>query len=172
MKEFILKNKFRAVAYLKRESYAHPLSSKIMLGVFLGYLVGNFIQLVWGYSKKTILDHLPKNIFYGFSDAAQPHMYKTMGLLTIILILFIFRDDILRWISGLIPRKSHIDILQKIDLVDKELILMIDEVDRIKDESAKLVFDEVLNIKESFKKRNKNTTNQIKWHCSKSKLIN
>jgi hypothetical protein len=131
--DFCTRNKLRAAAQLKKESTAQSISTSqiwsIFIVAFLTFLIGKL-------SNVSEFNSINK-LITGF---------------LIFLMIFFIRNKILSLIAGLLPRKSHIEVLESINFKQKNLIILIDEIDRLSPEATKLLFDEVLIIKDSFKK--------------------
>ncbi|MBX9865912.1 MAG: KAP family NTPase [Burkholderiales bacterium] len=143
------KNKFKAIAQLKKESFSQSISTSQVWSIFI---IGIMAFLITKLSKlpelNNLFTHLPGVIPVLNPALGNKLIIGFLGLLGI----FYFRDKLLFFIAGLLPRKSHVNILESINLGGNELILIIDEIDRLNPESTKLLFDEVLIIKTSLEK--------------------
>lgn len=131
--DFCTRNKLRAAAQLKKESTAQSISTSQIWSIFI---VG-FLTFLLGKLSNVLEFNSINKLIAGF---------------LIFLLIFFMRNTVLRVITGLLPRKSHIEVLESINFKQKNLIILIDEIDRLSPEATKLLFDEVLIIKDSFKK--------------------
>lgn len=149
---FCTRNKLKATAQLKKESTTKSIStSQIWSVLIIG--IGSF--LISKISKLPELNDLISefSIIFGFIPALNPILSNKLLISFLIFILaFWKRNKLLTIITGLLPRKSHVEILESIKFRQKNLIILIDEIDRLSPESIKLLFDEILIIKDSFNK--------------------
>lgn len=141
------KIKFKAIAQLKKESIAQSISTSQIWSIFIvgisTFLIYKLISLPELY---IFIAHI-----IGFTPIHGSELILGFfGLFT----AFSFRNLLLELIAGLLPRGSHVSILESIDLGENQLIILIDEIDRLTPESVKLLFDEVLIIKTSLTKAN------------------
>lgn len=146
--DFCTRNKLKAAAQLKKESAAKSISTSQIWSIFIVAFLTSLIGK---------LSNVPEfnSIFsdWKYIVVQNPTLgNKLITGLLIFLLIFFKRNKILRIIAGLLPRKSHIEVLESINLKQKSLIILIDEIDRLSPEATKLLFDEVLIIKDSFKK--------------------
>lgn len=133
--DFCTRNKLKAAAQLKKESAAKSISTSqiwsIFIVAFLTFLIGK-------------LSNVPEfnSIFsdWKYIVVQNPTLgNKLITGLLIFLLIFFKRNKILRIIAGLLPRKSHIEILESINFKQKNLIILIDEIDRLSPEATKLL---------------------------------
>ncbi|MDQ5920694.1 MAG: NTPase protein [Pseudomonadota bacterium] len=134
-----LKNKFRACGVLKKEENIKSISTDQL---FFGGLAAGLIFLLSKWYDlllpKTLASNLQAAILIIFTF-----------LLTIV---FIFKDSFVTSIAGILPYKTHVDILDEIKdefeaLREKvKIIILIDEMDRLSPESLKLLLDEILTL--------------------------
>lgn len=143
-KKRALKNKFNAVAHLKKESNSTNLSLSFIVQVLI---YGTIAFLLTKLSKISWLNSFFSNGIIKVSDPALCNKLLLSALLLSWLI--IRRNDLLKFIAAKMPKISHVEILQKINLKSMELVVLVDEVDRLKPESAKYLLDEILILKDS-----------------------
>ena len=138
------KHLLSACAVLKKENMEAPyISGNVGVVVFILCLITLWFKIVY-------------NQHY-----AILHMVKEYALFAIfpffILVCFNWRDNLVRILSGFLPRYTHIKILeenlQKSEFDGKTLILLIDEIDRLDSTSVKLLLDEILILHEILAKR-------------------
>lgn len=135
---FGLKYKFRACGVLKTEASIKLISND---KIFFGALFALFIILITKYY----------NLFkYSLSPTIDIKYISLMLLSYAFIGIFIFKDSILARVAGLFPYMTHTDILEQVNIklksTKKQIILFIDEMDRLSPESLKLLLDEVLII--------------------------
>lgn len=137
-------NDFYAVSYLKKESNQNSLSIGFVLQVLL---VGLITYLLVKISK---LSWINKLLTHGFIQVPDPVLGNKIILLFIFVgLLYLYRNAILKIIAAKLPRLSHVDILRKINIGNHEMVIFVDEVDRLTAESAKYLLDELLILKDS-----------------------
>lgn len=144
---FGLKNKFKAVSYLKKESNQVGVSIDIILQVVLIGLIAFICSRV---SKLELVNDWLSSFSYGkqITDPVLGNKLILLGL--IIMVIYFLRNRLVQWISSYLPSKSHVDILQSIKFgKSDELLIMVDELDRLGEESAKYLLDEILILKDS-----------------------
>lgn len=148
-------HKFRAIAQLKKESNAQNLSTSFILGIVLVSIFTLFFgKLIEHANKSESINNLLISIpHFLHNDVRNPvFINKVIILIILILVMISAVDYLLKVYSGIIPRNSHVDILEKVTFKNKT-ILIIDEIDRISEESIKNVLNEVNTLK-SLKKKN------------------
>ncbi len=133
------KHLLSACAVLKKENIeASYISGSFGVTALIVWLIGAFITFILGLLK---------------CDTSIKYMF----LLFFIFVCFNWRNDLVRILSGFLPRYTHIKILeedlQKSEFDEKALILLIDEIDRLDSRSVKLLLDEVLILHEILVKR-------------------
>lgn len=116
------RNKFQAIAELKKESNARSIAISQVLTLIIFGLAGIVLNRLFNH-------------------------YSIYFILISLCLSIIHRDALVTFFAGFKPRKSHIDILKSIDLHGKSLVILVDEIDRLSPESTKLLFDEILAIK-------------------------
>lgn len=148
---FCKKIKFKAIAQLKKESIAQSISTSQIWSIFIvgitTFLISKLISLPELY---VLIANLLGLISAQSTNLGNKLILGFLGLF----IVFKSRNWLLELIAGLLPRRSHVSILESIDLGENQLIILIDEIDRLTPESVKLLFDEVLIIKTSLTKAN------------------
>ena len=127
--------KLYACAILKKEnlSASYITGNLGVIGVF-----STIIALIWYYVNKTIIEQFNTN-------------YLLLGLLVFALFIFGFRNELVEIFSSLLPRKSHVQILEKLNTTEFEnvpLFIFVDEIDRIDAKSLQLLLNEVLILHE------------------------
>jgi hypothetical protein len=149
---FCTRNKLKAAAQLKKESAAQSISTSQIWSLFIVGIGGFLISKI---SKLPELNDLISEfgIILGFVPTQNPIFGNKLLISFLIFILtFWKRNKLLTVITGLFPRKSHVEVLESIKFRQKNLIILIDEIDRLSPESMKLLFDEILIIRDSFRK--------------------
>ncbi len=149
---FCTRNKLKAAAQLKKESTAQSISTSQIWSLFIVGIGGFLISKI---SKLPELNDLISefSIILGFVPTQNPILGNKLLISFLIFILaFWKRNKLLTVITGLFPRKSHVEVLESIKFRQKNLIILIDEIDRLSPESMKLLFDEILIIRDSFRK--------------------
>lgn len=149
---FCTRNKLKAAAQLKKESAAQSISTSQIWSLFIVSIGGFLISKI---SKLPELNDLISKfcIILGFVPAQNPILGNKLLISFSIFILAVWkRNKLLTIITGLLPRKSHVEILESIKFRQKTLIILIDEIDRLSPESTKLLLDEILIIRDSFNK--------------------
>lgn len=149
---FCTRNKLKAAAQLKKESTTQSISTSQIWSLFIVAIGGFLISKI---SKLPELNDLISefSIILGFIPVQNPILSNKLLISFLIFILaFWKRNKLLTIITGLLPRKSHAEVLESIKFRQKNLIILIDEIDRLSPESTKLLFDEILIIKDSFNK--------------------
>lgn len=147
--------KFRAIGYLKKESNSSNLSMTVITQLLMFGLISFFITKV---SKAEWLNSF-LTFKYGVIKVNDPAFNNKLFLLFVFLVwLYLRRDNFLMFFSSKLPRTTHIDILKKIEfktLTGKpgHLVIFVDEIDRINDDAAKLLLNELLIIREMFNYR-------------------
>jgi hypothetical protein len=157
---YCIKAKFRAIAQLKKESTAHLVSTSQIWSIFVigfaTFILSKINKLPW------FNDLLFSRGIIPIQNAVLGN--KLLCSLIILGLIFLIRHWLLGLIAGMLPRKSHVDILRSMNFGDKKFILLIDEIDRLSPESTKLLFDEILIIKEAFNETNeKQESKQINY---------
>lgn len=153
---FCTRNKLKAAAQLKKESTTQSISTSQIWSIFI-IAFGSFLI-----SKIRNLPELNNlisefGIILGFIPAQNSILSnKLLISFSIFILTFLMRNKLLKIIAGLLPRASHVNILESINFKQKNLIILIDEIDRLSPQATKLLFDEVLVIKDSFKRANVN----------------
>lgn len=146
------KHAFSACAVLKKEN----LEASYITGSFgVLALIISLIVLVIG-SLKTI---------FPINDAT------VFGILFISLIAsYSFRNQMVRIISGFMPRYTHIKVLRndldKTEFEGKTLVLLIDESDRLTATTLKLLLDEVLILHEILTETQVNIKHKFLLFCN------
>lgn len=153
-----VRNKFNAVSYLKKESNANNISINLIIQIIL---IGLVTYLLTKISKIGWLNDVlsPEYQRYTFHVDDPALCYKILLLIFIMCVIYYFRNNLLQFIVAQMPRISHVEILRKINLNNVPLIIIVDEIDRLKPESAKYLLDELLILREclSYNKKNKLT---------------
>jgi len=153
--------KFRSIAYLKKESFGSNISTTHIILLFKFIIFSVLGKLVIDAIVAELETYDPLFFIIDFINHIwnlSNHIFYSL-LLYISLAVFALTkaDAILRIITGFLARTSHIDILKSISL-DQPLFLLIDEIDRLNPEAVKLLFDEVLILKETWKNKKQNIT--------------
>ncbi len=138
------KHLLSACAVLKKENIeASYISGNVGVVVFILCLITLWFKMV--YNQHYEILKIVKDII----------LFVILPL--VILVCLFYRNSLVRIISGLLPRYTHIKILeedlQKSEFDGKTLILLIDEIDRLDSRSVKLLLDEVLILHEILVKR-------------------
>lgn len=153
--------KFRSIAYLKKESFASNISTThiILLFKFIIFSVIGKLIIDTIISALEVSDPLfAVTNFIGALWGIDVHVfYSLLIYLPLAGLVLAKADIILRVITGFLARASHVDILKSISL-DQPLFLLIDEIDRLSPEAVKLLFDEVLILKEAWKNKKQDLT--------------
>lgn len=153
-------NDFYAVSYLKKESNQNSLSIGFVLQVLL---VGLITYLLVKISKLSWVNELLSHGFFQVSDPVLGN--KIIILFTFVGLLYLSRNAILKIIAAKLPRLSHVDILRKINIGNHEMVIFVDEVDRLTAESAKYLLDELLILKDSLNYQGKKNRCTIFVFC-------
>ena len=142
--------KFRACGILKKESHARGIAvDKLFFGGIIAVFIWLFFEKWWHIIIKPVLS---------YPTAVLSDITKVIILMVLTLLftaLFIYRDYFVGWICGIIPRKSHIELLEEVKQEflrpksNKPLLIFVDEMDRLPPDSLKLLFDELLIISET-----------------------
>lgn len=162
-----LRNKFRAIGHLKKESNSNNLSTSIIMQLLIFGVVSFFVTKL---SKAEWLNEI-LTLKYGFNISGESAFNNKLLLLFLFLIgLFLCKDKVLIFISARLPRVTHVEILRKVSLwkigwkkqfpfIFKKpirLIILVDEIDRINKDAAKLLLHELLIIRETLNDRHNN----------------
>lgn len=165
--DLMLRNKFRAIAHLKKESNSSNLSTSIIMQLLIFGMVSFFVTKL---SKAEWLNEI-LTLKYGFNVSGESAFNNKLLLLFLFLIgLFLCKDKVLVFISARLPRVTHVEILRKVSLwkigwkkqfpfIFKKpfrLIILVDEIDRINKDAAKLLLHEILIIRETLNYRDNN----------------
>lgn len=153
--------KFRSIAYLKKESFGSNISTThilLLLKMIIFSMIGKLIIDAIIYVLKTsdplfFITYFIKNV-WGVNNQV---FYSLLIYLPLTALILAKADTILLIITGFLARASHVDILKSISL-DQPLFLLIDEIDRLSPEAVKLLFDEVLILKETWKNKQHDLT--------------
>ncbi len=146
-------NKFRAVAKLKKESVSGNIGASYIVGGVIAYIL---IKLLIPAIIQAYLQNYQINLL-----VIDP-IYWYIALLAI---AFCFRNQLLKLFAGILPYQSHTQVLQE-SLTgfckyykDYDLIICIDEIDRLNSATVKLLLDEIWNIKETVRQIEKELSN-------------
>lgn len=138
-------HKFRAIGQLKKESNAQNLSTTFILGILIVGICGVlFNKLINKLTSSSYINNMLGQVpYFLHNDVNNPVLINKVILVALFLLTVIaIVDYLLKIFSGLIPRKSHISIIKNIR-INKKTILMIDEIDRLSEDSIKYLLNEI-----------------------------
>lgn len=164
-------NRFRATAKLKKESISSNIGASYIVGGLIVYILINLFLPVF---KRYLQDY--QISFFGVDYSIYGSADLLLCCVTIMLFYsYYWRNQLLSLFAGVLPYKSHIQELHSAlksfgqYYRNYELVLCVDELDRLNSATVKILLDEIWNIKETFEQIRKTVSN--KYDLPKIKIF-